>query len=376
MKNFFNRVVSQMQSGSHRNKPELKDGRIQEWRRRFEEGGKVPGVVGIRNHGNTCFINAILQCLSYTDILAEYLVLDQYKCDLRRKRRLAHLRSFSKRTSGKGEVTEQLAVLLKSLWSLQYEPEISIRFKSLVEKYASQYKGGSQHDAHEFLLWLLVQVHEDLNTATKRTYKTYKRQNEERSDEQLAAESLANYMRCNNSFVMDVFWAQERSSLTCPTCQRQSNTFDPFLCVSLPIPQKQLMPIYVTVLYIDQSPRQVKLGLTVSVDQTVAELRQLLAKDTGISAGQILLTEIGDLSFERTLRDNQPVTVISELKGDLYCIEMPTHRVSQKNMKVKNATFLVYLMIRLAYAWQSWPIFRSICRFLTLKTLEKHFILN
>ena len=58
----------------------------------------------------------------------------------------------------KGEVTEQLATMLKSLWSLQYDPEISIRFKSLVDKHASQYKGGRQHDAQEFLLWLLDQV--------------------------------------------------------------------------------------------------------------------------------------------------------------------------------------------------------------------------
>lgn len=27
-----------------------------------------------------------------------------------------------------------------------------------------------------------------------------------------------------------------RSSLTCPHCHKQSNTFDPFLCISLPIP--------------------------------------------------------------------------------------------------------------------------------------------
>lgn len=86
-----------------------------------------------------------------------------------------------------------------------------------MEKHASQYKGGSQHDAQEFLLWLLDQVHEDLNTATKRKYKTKVASKgssgaassgaaEQRlSDETLAAESLASYMRCNNSFVMDVF---------------------------------------------------------------------------------------------------------------------------------------------------------------------------
>ena len=72
----------------------------------------------------------------------------------------------------KGEVTEQLATMLKSLWSLQYDPEISIRFKSLVDKHASQYKGGRQHDAQEFLLWLLDQV---LTLVLKNNYLNSKR---------------------------------------------------------------------------------------------------------------------------------------------------------------------------------------------------------
>lgn len=132
-------------------------------------GDKVPGVIGLRNHGNTCFINAVLQCLSHTDRLAEYFVLDQYKADLSRRNKIN-----SKKHGTKGEVTQHLALLLKSIWSCQYDPEISNKFKLIVDKYGSQFRGNNQHDAQEFLLWLLDKVHEDLNTATKKKYKAIK----------------------------------------------------------------------------------------------------------------------------------------------------------------------------------------------------------
>ena len=130
----------------------------------------TPGVIGLRNHGNTCFINAILQCLNHTDLLAEYFVTDQYQSDLNRRSRL-NVRKFG---GTKGEITEQLAELLKALWSSQYEPEMTFKLKSVIDKYGTQYRGAAQHDAQEFLLWLLDKVHEDLNTATKKKYKKIK----------------------------------------------------------------------------------------------------------------------------------------------------------------------------------------------------------
>ena len=113
-------------------------------------------------------MNAIIQCLSNTDMLAEYFVLEQYRQDLNRNKK------HNKKFGTKGEVTEQLASLMKAIWECRYSPSYTTEFKKVVAKYGSQYRGNDQHDAQEFLLWLLDKVHEDLNCASKKKYKLVK----------------------------------------------------------------------------------------------------------------------------------------------------------------------------------------------------------
>ncbi|CAD7077202.1 unnamed protein product [Hermetia illucens] len=277
---------------------------------------QTPGVTGLKNHGNTCFMNAVLQCLSHTDILAEYFVLDQYKADLKRRNKLN-----SRKFGTKGELTEQLANVLKALWTCKNESDHSTSFKAVVDRYGSQFRSSTQHDAQEFLFWLLDKVHEDLNTATKKRYKTIKN-SYGRPDEVIAAETLANHIRCNNSFVQAVFQAQFRSSLTCPRCHKQSNTFDPFHCISVQLPQLSQQTIFVNVVYITQHPRQVKLGLTVPAGSPIVALREQLHADTGIAVNGMVLAEINSTGFSRVFCDSQPISMLEGIDS-VYCIEIP-----------------------------------------------------
>lgn len=319
VKKFINRIAQQMtyvnlagnQKGDHRIPPvPPANGFV--W-----PPDTVPGVIGLRNHGNTCFMNAVLQCLSHTDILAEYFVLDQYKADLKRRNKIN-----AKKFGTKGELTEQLALVLKSLWTCKDAPEYSSSFKAVVDRYGSQFRSSTQHDAQEFLFWLLDKVHEDLNTASKRKYKTIKN-NYGRSDEAIAAETLANHIRCNNSFVQAVFQAQFRSSLTCPRCHKQSNTFDPFHCISVQLPQLTLLPVFVRVIYASQQPKQVQLGLGVPHGSPVMVLREQLHADTGIGVDRMILAEVSEGGFNRVYCDSHLVSSMGDDGTSVYCIESP-----------------------------------------------------
>lgn len=80
----------------------------------------TPGAQGLKNHGNTCFLNAVVQCLSHTELLAAFLLLALPDPP-------SPARPGSKAATG--EVTRHLAALLRALWTLEYTPQLSADFK-------------------------------------------------------------------------------------------------------------------------------------------------------------------------------------------------------------------------------------------------------
>ncbi|XP_051640857.1 ubiquitin carboxyl-terminal hydrolase 31 [Manacus candei] len=268
----------------------------------------VPGVAGLRNHGNTCFMNAILQCLSNTELFAEFLALEQFR---------GGPPPADGPPPAPGEVTEQLAQLVRALWTLEYTPQHSRDFKNIVSKNAMQYRGNAQHDAQEFLLWLLDRVHEDLNNVVNSSSVPPLKPPLE---DDVLLEGPA--FPISSTFVQELFQAQYRSSLTCPHCQKQSNTFDPFLCISLPIPLPHTRPLFVTVVYQGKCSHCMRIGVAVPISGTVARLREAVSSETKIPTEQIVLTEMYYDGFHRSFCDTDDLDTIHE-SDCIFAFETP-----------------------------------------------------
>lgn len=48
----------------------------------FEREPIIPGVVGLNNIGNTCFMDSMLQCISNCQPLTEYFLSGEYEKDI------------------------------------------------------------------------------------------------------------------------------------------------------------------------------------------------------------------------------------------------------------------------------------------------------
>ncbi|XP_074016468.1 ubiquitin carboxyl-terminal hydrolase 43 [Numenius arquata] len=272
-------------------------------------GERPPGAQGLRNHGNTCFMNAVVQCLSNTAPLAEFLALGRYRA-----------------RGGRAEVTHRLAALVRALWTRDYTPQLSAEFKNIVSKHSSQFRGNAQHDALEFLLWLLDRMHQDLGAASpsQQTHRRQEEPSEDRSGDAGSSPPPAQHPR-GQSFVQSHFQAQYRSSLTCPHCLKQSNTFDPFLCISLPIPLRQTRALNVTLVLQCERRRFVRVGLAVPLLGTVAELREMVAREGHIPPEQVILAEVSPRGFLRSLGDAEELGAAGE-GAPLYAFQPPPAR--------------------------------------------------
>lgn len=164
------------------------------------------GVVGIRNIGNTCYMNSVLQCLSNTKSLTEYVLDEADGAD--------------------GKLIRVYRDLLSRIWSgNDGHPVDTTAFKSAFQRLSPRFVGYDQQDAQEFLRLLLDKLHMDINRVKVKP-RSVPELDETLKDNALAADFWQRYLATDNSAVVDLFAGQLKSTLECSVCGHKSITFE------------------------------------------------------------------------------------------------------------------------------------------------------
>ena len=214
---------------------------------------KLPGIAGLYNLGNTCYINASVQGLMHVPLLSEYFCKEYHISDLNA-------------TAALGSKNAELAcayslltneMMGKKASSYAVSPRI---FKRSLGHFNRMFTGYNQHDAQEFLSLFMDGLHEDINRVRKKMYVEIK-DSDGRPDDVVANEWWDNHLRRDNSIVQTLFAGQFKSKVQCAACGYISNRFEPFTMLQVPLPLPSEVTIEIVIVFCGSNKQSLRLGL-------------------------------------------------------------------------------------------------------------------
>lgn len=223
------------------------------------------GACGLRNLGNTCFMNSTLQALSNTVPLRNYYKSGDFK---------EHVSTAPLGMSGR--LASSFAELLRLMWAGTHTVFAPSELKQLIAERRPEFGGYQQHDAQEVLTFLLDGLHEDVNKAPYPRPIVEDPCTNDKSDIQIATEAWLGNLKRNNSKIVDIFQFQVRSEVQFPDADDRSLKFEPMMYLTLPVP-KPPHAMTVTVLpfeYPEKPP--VRRTVQIAKDRTFADLADKL----------------------------------------------------------------------------------------------------
>uniref|UniRef100_A0A8C5TGN4 Ubiquitin carboxyl-terminal hydrolase 19 n=1 Tax=Malurus cyaneus samueli TaxID=2593467 RepID=A0A8C5TGN4_9PASS len=280
----------------------------------------LPGFTGLVNLGNTCFMNSVIQSLSNTRELRDYFHDRSFESEI----------NYNNPLGTGGRLAIGFAMLLRALWKGTHHAFQPSKLKAIVASKASQFTGYAQHDAQEFMAFLLDGLHEDLNRIQNKPY-TETVDSDGRPDEVVAEEAWQRHKMRNDSFIVDLFQGQYKSKLVCPVCSKVSITFDPFLYLPVPLPQKQKV---LTVYYFAKEPHKKPIKFLVSISKensSAVEVLDSVAHSVRVKPENLRLAEVIKNHFHRMFLPSHSLDTVSPTDL-LLCFEVLSPELAKERV--------------------------------------------
>jgi len=212
----------------------------------------------------------------------------------------------------------------------------------VIGKFAPQFNGFQQHDAQEFLVFLLDGLHEDLNRVLKKPYTTNPDYNGQ-PDKELANEFWEIYLLRNQSIIVDLFAGQLKSTIEA-SCGRKSITFDPFTYLSLPLPIDAKRSIEVFFFYIDKQDRPLKVSVLVDREEgTIQELMTQLSELVKVDIQYILLVSVHDHAIWDVIYPWSKFQSVGDVMHAYQLIGTPAEHIPEPEPKENSDTNVMCL---------------------------------
>ena len=189
------------------------------------------GLTGLKNLGNSSYINSIIQCLSNTPELMYYYVSGLYKKDIR-------LSEGKKKGFVPGKLSKEFADLLGKMWIDSKKIVNPQDIKYAICDLTNIFNNNNQHDSSEFLMFLLNFLHDEINKdKSKGSTSFYEPPKKENESDISASQRFWNlFKKKNNSIITDLFYGQIRNITRCLSCGHSVTNFEIFNILPIEIP--------------------------------------------------------------------------------------------------------------------------------------------